>query len=40
MKTFWAWTAKILFVVLLIAAWYMYEQHKQYEVLRAKNTQL
>ncbi|MFT5421892.1 MAG: hypothetical protein ACI9D5_002654 [Candidatus Endobugula sp.] len=40
MKTFWAWTAKILLVLLLLAAWYMYEQNKQYEVLLAKNTQL
>jgi hypothetical protein len=40
MKTFWAWTAKVLFVLLLLAAWYMYEQHKQYEVLLAKHVQL
>ena len=37
MKVFWAWSAKLLFVLLLIAGWMLYQKHNAYEALLANN---
>ncbi len=40
MKMFWAWSAKILFVLLLVAIWYIYTQHNVIQTLTDENTVL
>lgn len=40
MKAAWAWLAKILFVIILVGVWYIYEQDKQYEALLSSHTEL
>ncbi len=40
MKTFWAWAAKISLVVLVCAAFYIYNQHKEIQVLTVQNKRL
>lgn len=40
MKTFWSWAAKILLVVALVEAWYIYDLHNKNEALIADNVNL
>lgn len=40
MKNFWAWSATILFVLLLLLIGYSYDRHQAYEELVAINQQL
>ena len=40
MKTFWSWSAKILFIIVVFSAFYIYQQKASYEQLVLENKQL
>ncbi len=40
MKTFWSWLAKVLLVVAVIEAWFLYDFYHKNEQLLAENVQL